>query len=115
MLTTYRYEETTSLQPSLEEITKLQKRLQDAIREMEVLVSEDIRGLWDGGESRGCWSPVGAKWKSKFERLEEIKKILSIEKYKIVFIGTIGQGKTTAICHLFNLISDFKVSKKQKM
>ncbi|MDZ8092286.1 MAG: hypothetical protein RMZ42_10120 [Nostoc sp. DedQUE05] len=49
--------------------------------------------------------------KSKLERLEEIDKILSIEKYKIVFIGTIGQGKTTAICHLFNLISDFKCSK----
>ncbi|WP_375472328.1 hypothetical protein [uncultured Nostoc sp.] len=49
--------------------------------------------------------------KSKLERLDEIEKILSIEKYKIVFIGTIGQGKTTAICHLFNLISDFNVSK----
>nr|MDJ0677070.1 hypothetical protein [Calothrix sp. MO_167.B42] len=49
--------------------------------------------------------------KSKLERLNEIKQILSIDKYKIVFIGTIGQGKTTAICHLFNLISDFKVSK----
>ncbi|MEH2277412.1 MAG: hypothetical protein V7K40_22150 [Nostoc sp.] len=49
--------------------------------------------------------------KSKLERLEEIEKILSIDKYKIVFIGTIGKGKTTAICHLFNLISDFKVSK----
>lgn len=46
--------------------------------------------------------------KSKLERLEEIEKILSIDKYKIVFIGTIGQGKTTAICHLFNLISDFR-------
>ncbi|RCJ25309.1 hypothetical protein A6S26_16095 [Nostoc sp. ATCC 43529] len=49
--------------------------------------------------------------KSKLERLDEIEKILSIEKYKIAFIGTIGQGKTTAICHLFNLISDFNVSK----
>ncbi|MDF5739570.1 MULTISPECIES: hypothetical protein [unclassified Nostoc] len=48
---------------------------------------------------------------SKLERLEEIEQILSIDKYKIVFIGTIGQGKTTVICHLFNLISDFKVSK----
>ncbi|MEH2241504.1 hypothetical protein [Nostoc sp.] len=48
---------------------------------------------------------------SKLERLEEIERILSIDKYKIVFIGTIGKGKTTAICHLFNLISDFKVSK----
>jgi signal recognition particle GTPase len=49
--------------------------------------------------------------KSKLERLDEIEKILNIEKYKIAFIGTIGQGKTTAICHLFNLISDFHVSK----
>ncbi|MEH1936172.1 MAG: hypothetical protein V7L14_21225 [Nostoc sp.] len=49
--------------------------------------------------------------KSKLERLDEIEKILSIEKYKIAFIGTIGQGKTTAICHIFNLISDFNVSK----
>ncbi|MDZ8261641.1 hypothetical protein [Nostoc sp. ChiQUE01b] len=49
--------------------------------------------------------------KSKLERLDEIEKILSIEKYKIAFIGTIGQGKTTAICHLFNLISNFNVSK----
>lgn len=49
--------------------------------------------------------------KSKLERLEEIENILNIDKYKIVFIGTIGQGKTTAICHLFNLISDFKASK----
>ncbi|MEH2038165.1 hypothetical protein [Nostoc sp.] len=47
----------------------------------------------------------------KLERLEEIEKILSIDKYKIVFIGTIGKGKTTAICHLFNLIRDFNISK----
>ncbi|URD48491.1 hypothetical protein [Chroococcidiopsis sp. CCNUC1] len=49
--------------------------------------------------------------KSKLNRLKEIAEILSIEKYKLVFIGTIGEGKTTAICHLFNLIGDFKVSK----
>ncbi|WP_204102858.1 MULTISPECIES: hypothetical protein [Spirulina sp. CCY15215] len=49
--------------------------------------------------------------KSKLNRLEEIEKILSIEKYKLVFIGTIGEGKTTAICHLFNLIGNFTVSK----
>ena len=48
--------------------------------------------------------------KSKLDRLDEIEKILNIDKYKIAFIGTIGQGKTTAICHLFNLISDFTVS-----
>jgi hypothetical protein len=49
--------------------------------------------------------------KSKLQRLKEIENILSIDKYKIVFIGTIGQGKTTAICHLFNLINEFNGSK----
>ena len=49
--------------------------------------------------------------RSKLERLEEINKILSIDKYKLVFIGTIGEGKTTAICHLFNFIGSFNVSK----
>lgn len=44
---------------------------------------------------------------SKLERLEQIDKILSIDEYKI----TIGKVKNTAICHLFKLISDFKVSK----
>ncbi|MBD2190047.1 MULTISPECIES: hypothetical protein [Cyanophyceae] len=41
---------------------------------------------------------------SKLSRLNEISNILNIEKYKIVFIGKIGAGKTTAICHLFNLV-----------
>ncbi len=49
--------------------------------------------------------------KSKLQRLKEIENILSIDKYKIVFIGTIGQGKTTAICHLFNLINEFNGAK----
>lgn len=49
--------------------------------------------------------------KSKLDRLEEIEKILNIDKYQIVFIGTIGQGKTTAICHLFNLIGNFNITK----
>lgn len=48
---------------------------------------------------------------SKLDRLYEIEEILNIKKYKLVFIGTIGEGKTTAICHLFNLIGNFNVSK----
>jgi hypothetical protein len=49
--------------------------------------------------------------KSKLERLNGIEESLEISKYKVVFIGTVGAGKTTAICHLFNLIGEFKVSK----
>lgn len=49
--------------------------------------------------------------KSKLARLNVIEEILSIAKYNLVFIGTIGEGKTTAICHLFNLIGNFNISK----
>jgi hypothetical protein len=49
--------------------------------------------------------------KSKLARLEIIEKNLSIDKYVLVFIGTVGEGKTTAICHLFNLLGEFSASK----
>jgi hypothetical protein len=49
--------------------------------------------------------------KSKLARLEIIERNLAIDKYMLVFIGTIGEGKTTAICHLFNLVGEFSVSK----
>lgn len=45
---------------------------------------------------------------SKIQRLKKIHQIITITKYKIVFIGTIGQGKTTAISHLFNLTGQFE-------
>ncbi len=41
---------------------------------------------------------------AKLERLDEIEEVLSFDKYRIAFIGTVGAGKTTAICHLFNLL-----------
>ena len=55
---------------------------------------------------------------SKLKRLDKISSILEIQKYRIVFIGTIGAGKTTAICHLFNLIHDIdkavEINKKKR-
>lgn len=55
---------------------------------------------------------------SKLDRLSNIQKIISIEKYKIVFIGTIGAGKTTAICHLFGFTDEVEktvlINKKKK-
>ncbi|HYW18564.1 MAG TPA: hypothetical protein VE956_04480 [Nodularia sp. (in: cyanobacteria)] len=83
-----------------EEITSLQQSLR-----------REISKISGGSEINVIKHICINNLKSKLERLEEIHKLLSIEKYKIVFIGTIGQGKTTAICHLFNLISEFKVSK----
>lgn len=90
MLTIQWQEEITSLQKSL----KLEIKKISAGSEINIIKHICINNL-----------------KSKLERLEEIETILNIDKYKIVFIGTIGQGKTTAICHIFNLISDFNVSK----
>jgi hypothetical protein len=49
--------------------------------------------------------------KSKLARLGAIERNLAIDKYMLVFVGTIGEGKTTAICHLFNLVGEFRVSK----
>ncbi|MBD2416567.1 hypothetical protein H6G54_02340 [Anabaena cylindrica FACHB-243] len=82
------------------EITSLKKDLNSEIRRIERASEITIH-------KHICINNL----KSKLERLEEIEKILGIDKYRIVFIGTIGQGKTTAICHLFNLISEFNVSK----
>jgi hypothetical protein len=83
-----------------EEITSLQKSLK-----------REIKKISAGSEINIIKHICINNLKSKLERLEEIETILNIEKYKVVFIGTIGQGKTTAICHIFNLISDFNVSK----
>lgn len=41
--------------------------------------------------------------KSISVRLARMKALLEIQDYNLVFIGKIGVGKTTAICHLFNL------------
>jgi len=46
--------------------------------------------------------------KSRLKRVENIEKILERDKYNIVFVGTIGAGKTTAISHLFNLTQNAK-------
>ncbi len=45
------------------------------------------------------------------ERLQKIRKIINIQRYNLVFIGQVGAGKTTAICHLFNLIQEVEVTK----
>jgi hypothetical protein len=84
----------------LEKIEILKQELADEIAEREKVSERTV-------PSYICINNL----KSKLKRLEEIFEILSIEKYKLVFVGTIGEGKTTAICHLFNLIGDFKVSK----
>jgi hypothetical protein len=84
-------------------------------REQTSLLNQDLRSAIAGVESnfKGtipdylCLNNL----KSKLARLKIIENNLSIDKYKLVFIGTIGEGKTTAICHLFNLLGEFSASK----
>ena len=47
-------------------------------------------------------------------RLAKIRRILNIQRYNLVFIGQVGAGKTTAICHLLNLVRAVEVEKSLK-
>jgi type IV secretory pathway ATPase VirB11/archaellum biosynthesis ATPase len=44
-------------------------------------------------------------------RLHKIRRILNIQRYNLVFIGQVGAGKTTAICHLFNLVQEVELTR----
>jgi hypothetical protein len=44
-------------------------------------------------------------------RLDKIRRILNIQRYNLVFIGQVGAGKTTAICHLFNLVQEVELTR----
>lgn len=46
------------------------------------------------------------------ERLNRIDELLSVEKYKLVFIGAPGTGKTTLICNYLDLLLDDYVNKQ---
>lgn len=41
--------------------------------------------------------------------------MLRIEQYQLVFIGQIGAGKTTAICHLLNLVYERTVTRQTRV
>ena len=82
------------------DISRLKGELQTAIAEREGASQETIPEYL-------CLNNL----RSKLGRLEAIERNLAIEKYRLVFIGTIGEGKTTAICHMFNLVGEFAVQK----
>jgi predicted ATPase len=46
--------------------------------------------------------------------LESIDRELSIEKHNLVFIGTIGSGKTTALCYILGLTDDKNTNNTEK-
>lgn len=48
---------------------------------------------------------------SRLERLRRIQSLSMVETFDVVFIGKVGAGKTTAICHLFELTGEFERGK----
>ncbi len=85
-----------------ESITNLKSQIEIEISKMEKMPSNIFRHF------------TVKALKSKKERLYDIEKILRIEKYKLAFIGKVGLGKTTAICHLFDLTNQVPVAPNAK-
>ena len=50
--------------------------------------------------------------RNNLKRLEEIQRQLEITSYRLVFIGELGSGKTTTICHYLNLIKEIEIGSK---
>jgi hypothetical protein len=44
-------------------------------------------------------------------RLSKIRRIINIQRYNLIFIGQVGAGKTTAICHLLNLVREVEIER----
>lgn len=47
------------------------------------------------------------------EKIEQINKLYEVEKYRVVFIGEPGKGKTTAICNWLDLLKKDKCKEKR--
>lgn len=59
-------------------------------------------------------SPNNKKVISEYiQRLHRIDELLDVDKYKLVFIGAPGVGKTSLICNYLNLLTDKFVGKKK--
>ncbi len=52
-------------------------------------------------------------FKGYMRKIKQIDKFNSVSKYKIVFIGEPGKGKTTAICNWLNLLKRVKENEKR--
>lgn len=53
--------------------------------------------------------------KIESNRIEKIRNIAVVSKYDIYFIGATGEGKSTAISHLFGLIEEDLLKEKGRV
>lgn len=84
--------------------TKLQNLLDATHTEIEARKNQGNRTIIDNLSLTAL--------EATFERLTAIRDILAHDTYDLVFIGKIATGKTTAICHLFNLIYETRITRK---
>lgn len=80
---------------TLSEIHVFEKQSDDKVAQSQGKVKKSVKTL------RKIWA-----FRSIASRLNRIEKLLQVEKYDLAFIGKVGAGKTTAICHLFNLLRE---------
>jgi len=61
-------------------------------------IGQKIQNFLDNNDKKGSIKIITENaLKSKLEQVRLIESILDIDKYKLVFIGKFGSGKTTAI------------------
>ncbi len=83
-----------------------------AIESLQQQISKEINRRKN---SKTIWCYASSEaLKTINHRLHKIKSILQTPKYNILFVGQVGVGKTTAICHLFNLIYEHEETKTTK-
>ena len=70
-------------------------------------IGKKIQNFLENNDKKGSIKIITENaLRSKLEQLRKIENILEIDKYKLVFIGKFGSGKTTAINYLFDLTYD---------
>lgn len=70
------------------------------------LPENDINALYEAFEEIPSFRDAVSQnvFGGYFRTLENIREFANIKKYRIVFIGEPGSGKTTAICNWLNLL-----------
>lgn len=85
------------------------------IKDIESLQQKISKEINRSKNSKSIWRCIELETLETINnKLERIKKLLQFSKYDILFIGQVGVGKTTAICHLFNLVYEHQEKKTIK-
>jgi hypothetical protein len=97
-----------AVKPINDQIKALQKKIDDQIQALQRKIAHKVKvpiKLTDDDLN----TTLSVKALQDISaRLAKIHKILNVSRYNLVFIGQVGAGKTTSICHLFNLVQEIE-------